>query len=162
MKNNYSFHGQRSDENVIAVWQRHPWSYLKAAITLLLFSLIPWLIYLLFSFTKVFTFATFIILMIAFLWLLLIWFLWRNNLVILTNQRIMHIEMANPIAKKVTEVPLKNIQHISFENRGLISTIFGFGNILLQTAGSSAQDIILKNLADPYDIQQLISKTANL
>jgi len=159
MASNYSFHGQHPDEDVIAVFKRNPWSYIKSALKIMVFFWIPWIILMFFGFTKVFSVTVAIVLIIGLAWMASVAYLWNANIVIITSQRVMLVGLTTPINRKVTEVPLRNIQDSSFESHGLLSTLFGFGDIKLQTAGSKAQDIVLKNLDAPYDVQQLISRT---
>lgn len=155
----YSFHGQQPDETVRAVFKRHPWSYLKSALKLLIFLLIPWVVFLFSGFSRPFSIISSIVGIIGIIWAALIIYLWNANIVILTDKRVMIVDLKNPISRQVTEVPLKNIQDSFFESRGLLKTIFGYGDIILQTAGSRESNIVLKNLDAPYDVQQLISRT---
>ncbi len=156
---NYSFHGQQPNETVKAVFKRHPWSYLHSAIKLLIFLLVPWIVFLFSGFSRPFSVTALVIGLVGLIWAVLIIYLWNANVVILTDRRVMIIDLKNPISRQVTEVPLKNIQDSYFESRGLLKTIFGYGDIILQTAGSRESNIVLKNLDAPYDVQQLISRT---
>lgn len=156
---NYTFHGQQPNETVKAVFKRHPWSYLKSALKLLIFLALPWFVFLFTGFSRPFSVMTAIIGLISLIWATFLIYLWNANIVILTNRRVMIVDLKNPFSRQVTEVPLKNIQDSFFESRGLLRTILGFGDIVLQTAGSRESNIILKSLAAPYDVQQLISRT---
>ena len=158
----YSFHGQRENETVIAVIRRHPWSYLKPVLVLVCFLIIPWLVVAIYGFTKIFSLTVLVVIVLSFAWGFCIWYLWNSSLVILTDQRIMVVDVKTPVDRRVIEVPLRNLQNITFENRGFLQTILGYGDVTLQTAGSSESQIILKNLGAPYDVQQLISKIAKL
>lgn len=156
---NYSFHGQQPNETVKAVFKRHPWSYFKSALKLLIFLLAPWIVFLFSGFSRPFSVTALVVGLVGLIWAALIIYLWNANVVILTNRRVMIIDLKNPISRQVTEVPLKNIQDSYFESRGLLKTVFGYGDIILQTAGSRESNIVLKNLDAPYDVQQLISRT---
>lgn len=158
----YTFHGQRDDETVIAAIHRHPWSYLKPVFVLVCFLIIPWLVVAVYGFTKIFSVTVLVVGVLSFTWGFCIWYLWSSSVVILTDQRILVVDVKTPVDRRVIEVPLRNLQNITFENRGFLSTIFGYGDVILQTAGSSDSQIILKNLGSPYDVQQLISKIAKL
>lgn len=155
---NYSFHGQQPDENVKAIFKRHPWSYLHSALKLLIFLLVPWIVFLFSGFSRPFSITTLVVGLVGLIWAALIIYLWNANVVILTDRRVMIIDLKNPLNRQVTEVPLRNIQDTAHESRGLFSIIFGYGNIILQTAGSGDVKITLRNLDDPYAVQQLISK----
>lgn len=142
----------------MVVLRRHPWSFFWPSLKIALLMLVPWLVFMLGGFGAVFTWTTVVICGLSVVFGLFLLCLWNSNIVIVTNQRVMVINLPTPINRKVTEVPLTNIQDISFESAGILETIFGFGDVLLQTAGSKSNDIILKDLEAPYDVQQLISE----
>lgn len=155
---NYTFEGQKSGENIQAVLRRNPWSYLKSVLPLVIFLLIPWLVAVFVSFTRIFSITFAIFYIVGFIWTLILYYLWISNVVIITDERVLVVNLKNPLNRQVTEVPLRNIQDTAHESRGLFSIIFGYGNIVLQTAGSGDVKITLRNLDDPYAVQQLISK----
>ena len=95
-------------------------------------------------------------------WLLLLWVFffisWTNyylDVLIITNERVIDIEQLSLFARDIAEVGLHNIEDIRVAVVGVIPTLFGFGNLFLQTAGAS-REFVIKNIPKPLEIKDLI------
>ncbi|MDD5043849.1 MAG: PH domain-containing protein [Patescibacteria group bacterium] len=74
---------------------------------------------------------------------------------IVTNERIINIEQKGLFARTVSEVKLYNIQDVTSEVKGILSTMFDFGNVYVQTAAEKER-FIFRNIAAPARIAQSI------
>jgi membrane protein YdbS with pleckstrin-like domain len=54
---------------------------------------------------------------------------------IITNKRIVNIEQKGLFARVVSEQKLSRVQDVTSEVQGLLPTLFGYGNVYIQTAG---------------------------
>lgn len=60
---------------------------------------------------------------------------WFFNIYIVTNERIVDIDFKYLLYKHFSMAELNKIQDLSYEEKGLLSTIFDYGNVLVETAG---------------------------
>jgi uncharacterized membrane protein YdbT with pleckstrin-like domain len=59
---------------------------------------------------------------------------WFFNIYIVTNERIVDIDFYYLLYKHFSEAELSKIQDISYTASGILSTVFNYGNITIQTA----------------------------
>lgn len=60
---------------------------------------------------------------------------WFFNIFIVTNRRIIDIDFVNLLYKEFSEAPISRIQDLSYQTKGILGTMFNYGNVLIQTAG---------------------------
>lgn len=96
-------------------------------------------------------------------WLLLLWVFffvtWTDyylDVWYVTNKRIVDAEQKGLFHREVSSLHYGKIQDITVETRGLIATIFGFGDLHVQTAGED-REIVLRIAANPEKVKQIIS-----
>jgi uncharacterized membrane protein YdbT with pleckstrin-like domain len=82
-------------------------------------------------------------------------YLWIMNAFIVTNQRVIDIDQSGFFNRRVSESTYEKIQDISFTVRGVWATLFRYGSVVLQTAGTNAQ-LELKNVRWPERVQSMI------
>lgn len=157
MKPQFTFDGQRTDEDVIFVLKRHPWVLSRAGFIFIGVIVILLIFILIFGLSKITSLLIVLFVIFVLLYGGYIFFLYNNFLYILTNQRIITIEQAGFFSRRVTEAELDKIQNISVEIKGITKTLFGFGNVQIRTAGVDPT-IVLKDVANPYEVQQKIIK----
>jgi len=79
---------------------------------------------------------------------------------IVTNDRLVDIRQISLFARTIAEVDLYQIQDITSEVHGLFQTVFNYGNIYLQTAGSVPKFIIY-NVHQPDKLREEIIELAS-
>ena len=62
------------------------------------------------------------------------------SLQVVTNERVIDIDQTGLFTREVNEMPLGNIEDVSYKQAGFWGTIFNFGNVILQTAGANSGD----------------------
>lgn len=80
---------------------------------------------------------------------------YMHDRLIVTNNRIVHIEQTPFIESHRTEAYLSRIQDVSVTSPDLFARLLGFGTIIVQTAGS-ASGIRFEQVADPEAVRELI------
>lgn len=158
MEHEFSFNGQRSEEKVLEVVKNHP---------LVLF--FPGLKLILMIFASI---------VLVFLWksqysgmLSLIFFVlglgafsrayynYSQSAFIVTSQRILNVEQVGFWKRKITETEINRIQSVSSDLSGMFKVIFKYGSLMVKTAGTSQEtDIVVKDVPNPYEVQQKIAK----
>lgn len=84
--------------------------------------------------------------------ILLIWWL---NTYIVTNKRLLHYAQKGLFDQTVTETPHERILNVSYKTEGIISTFFGYGNVIVQVVGLM-EPIILENIDTPMQIKDYL------
>lgn len=77
------------------------------------------------------------------------------DILVLTNDRLLHIEQKGIFARKISEVDLYRIQDITSTVDGVFQSFFNFGDLLVQTAGATEQ-FIIRNVPDPETLRHKI------
>ena len=76
---------------------------------------------------------------------------------IITPERIVNIEQEGLFAREVSELKLLNIQDVTSDVRGLFPTMFGYGNVTVQTAAEKGH-FHLKEIPEPYRVAKEIMR----
>lgn len=148
----------RQNENLIKTVRRH-WSFLLPAF--LLWMLLPLGLLVVryltdFNFfdywSWVITFAS----LVVFVILLYKFFLWRNNALIITDQRIIENEQYGFFSKTVTELLYRDIQEISYDKHGLNASLYNYGDVRIRTA--SENEILVDGIPDPAAVVETINR----
>ncbi|MBW6440704.1 PH domain-containing protein [Patescibacteria group bacterium] len=166
----FKFPSQHPAEKVVLVVRKHILILLPHIIQIIVFSLLPILFYTMIApfilpalslapYNKVFLHLS--IVYYGFLWILTfrIWVDYYLDVCIVTNQRLLDIEQIGFFNRTVSELDLKNIQDITSNVHGLFQTMFGFGNIKIQTA-SQENKFELPSVPHPVTVRRKIIELA--
>lgn len=61
---------------------------------------------------------------------------WIFDIYIVTDERIIDVEFVNLLHKKVAEAEISKIQDVTYKVGGVIPSIFNYGDVFIQTAGT--------------------------
>jgi len=96
------------------------------------------------------------------LWLMLIWlwlfFEWTDyylDVWIITDQKVISVDQQRLFVREISTLQLDKIQDVTVEVKGIIPTIFHFGDILIQTAGEKREFVMLQ-IAEPQKVRDRI------
>lgn len=96
------------------------------------------------------------------LWLVVLWiilfYIWTDyylDVWIITNERIIDVEQKGFFNREVASLHLDRIQDITITTSGFVATMFGYGNIHVQTAGAD-RNFIIPNASNPEGVKRLI------
>lgn len=154
-----SFESQQSDEKVILFLRAHP------------FTQLPWII----SATLGFIFPTFANLFfgpylsdLQIIFLNLAWhsallsyiFInllnWQFNIGLVTNKRIIDIDYHSILYKEINATTIDNVEDVTEKTVGLFSSFFGYGNLFIQTAGTTV-NVEFINIPQPMQAVRIIN-----
>lgn len=79
-----------------------------------------------------------------------------NDKYILTNRRVIHDEHVYLIRRSRVGAALNNIQSVQQVQRGLLAKIFGFGDLLIETAGEPGGVVAFRRVPNPTTVQDRI------
>lgn len=87
----------------------------------------------------------------------LVWYRYKNDVWVVTNQRIVDAYKSTPFSLRVSSADLVNVQDISVQRLGILQTTLDFGDIVCQTSG--AREVFrLHGVPDPRTTQALIDR----
>lgn len=150
----------REGEKVVEYYRKHEFTLLPKIIQCFFLLYIPWYLGLRYEFvfsnsvhTRIFIIWTLIVIAIF----LRAFLVWRMNVYYLTNERLLHIEheKGSLFKKTVSEATLFGIQNVSFKTTGFLSSIFRYGDVIVQPEGFSSV-LVLKQVPNPAKIKDVI------
>jgi len=151
----YTFRGQRSNEEVLLVTQQHV-AVMMPVLFYWLFFIILLIILLKFVGASGYSsYVIFIGLGFGILYTIYRWYLWSNGVFIVTNERVIEIEQHSLFHREIGEAELEKIQEVTTDIKGFTKTFLGYGDVDIQTA-SAKNEMELRNIPSPYDVQQII------
>lgn len=159
--NNYTFEGQKSEEDIILHLKRHPMTMYKQALILVAGFLAVVAVFTTFGASAPSAAAIFVYLIAGGFYGFRTWYLWWSSHYILTNQRVIAVEQMAFFHRLVSEAPLDKIQNVVYEIKGPYQTFLDFGNIRILTAGQKEADVEFRGVAHPYDVQQEVTRCAH-
>lgn len=155
----FQFRGQRRNEEVLLVCRQHPFVLLHPLLVSALLILIPFGVNIFFATGWVLSVSVALCFTLGAAHGLLSWYAWQNSLLLLTTERVVYLEQKGLLHREFIECGLENIQQVSHEVKGLLHTMLGYGSISIQSGGSQ-QPLVMRNLPDPYELQQEIQRAA--
>ncbi|MEK7633929.1 MAG: PH domain-containing protein [Patescibacteria group bacterium] len=97
----------------------------------------------------------FIVFILSYIWFNIL--SWYFNAGIVTNKRVIDIDLHAVIYKEITDAQLSKIEDITVKSGGYLQSLFDYGSIFIQTAGA-AVNIEFNNVPRPTDAAQVINK----
>lgn len=81
---------------------------------------------------------------------------WRNDIFQVTDRYVIDIDRQPfGFGESRKQAELNNVQNIISDRPGLIPTLFNYGNVVIETAGATA-DIVFENVSNPNQVQSEI------
>lgn len=153
------FEGQNDGEILMLRLRAHPitqiyWLFNTVILATTLF-LINFLLTNLFSINQIIFFNLFAIgIVFGYFWFNLIG--WFFNVGIVTNQRVIDIDLSSLLYKEVTMAVIGKIEDVTSKAEGFFSSVFDYGNIFVQTAGTEA-NVEFMNIPKPSETVKIIN-----
>lgn len=159
-----SFEGQENGEKVIMLLRRHPIVIILRLLGLLIAYFIPIIASIIFlNYIINYELVT-LYLFILSIWTLFIWIIafysitmYALDVWIVTDKRIIDSTQHGFFNRKISELHLPRIQDISVNVRGVIQTVFKYGDLQVQTAGTEEKFNFLQ-IPDPNFVKDSIMK----
>lgn len=80
---------------------------------------------------------------------------WYFNLSLITSQRVVDIDFSDLVYKNIAETKLTLVQDVSYTQTGVLRTMFDFGDVLIQTAGT-VDNFNLFAVPNPDRIEEIV------
>jgi len=83
------------------------------------------------------------------------WTLYYLNIQIVTNLRIVDIDQTGLFNRRISELHIDKIEDVTSEEKGPFATIFQYGNVYVQTAGT-VERFVFERVPNPERIEKII------
>lgn len=161
---NFSFEAKNSEEDVVLVLRSHIIVNVPWVLFTLVLLLIPLLLILVLPnasiirldlTTKVLLTAVYYL--IVFGYAFLNFTLWYFQATIITNQRIIDIDLNGILSLQINEAPIESVLDSEYRQKGMLASFFDYGDILLETE-TRVQDLEIIKAPHPTRAVEIISK----
>jgi hypothetical protein len=156
-----SFNGQDESENIILMIRKHPITFLPQFILFLILLLSP--MFLLSIFRNILDNGSFALWLGSSILFVLIaitvavdtFFKWYYTVNIITDEKIIDVNFDNILFHSFAEAQLERIEDVSHKPIGIFSSIFDYGNVYIQTAGTKPE-FVFDSVPRPRDVQDTL------
>jgi len=152
-----SFRGIRPGEQIVMTTRQHAWRLMPVVYYWLLAIVVTFVVLKFFGASKVFSITVGALAVVGLFFSLYRYFIWNNGISIVTNQRVIKVNQRGLFAREISEAEIERIQEVSTRIVGPIHTMLNFGDVDIDTASDNGK-IDLKDVSDPYNVQQAIVK----
>lgn len=94
--------------------------------------------------------------LVVFGFILLNFTLWYFHVGLVTNKRIVDVDLYGILVRDVTETKLDLVEDVSYTQIGSIQSLFDFGSVDVETAGPTKNKVIFDKVPRPARIAQII------
>ena len=88
----------------------------------------------------------------------MVWYRYRNDLWVITSQRLIDVTRSTPFNQQITTASLTNVQDINIRVKGIFNTMLNFGDVICQTASSGSKTFALIGVANPEKVLDAIDE----
>ncbi|MEI6690678.1 MAG: PH domain-containing protein [bacterium] len=82
---------------------------------------------------------------------------WFFNIFILTDERVIDVDFINLFMRKISITKIDDIQDVSSTVSGAAGTMFGYGSIVIQTAGEMPE-FEMNNVPHPEEVVKIVNQ----
>jgi len=155
---------KKSFESILHITRRHYITFVPIAFLFIILILVPLVVYWLINqlypgFLINDPYYQLVILFVSLYYLSLCLFFYSYfidfylDILIVTNDRLVDIDQRGLFARTISEVELFQIQDITSEVEGFFPSLFGYGNLVIQTA-SAIPKVIVHDIPNPHALRQ--------
>lgn len=163
------FIAQKSYEKIIYLLRRDVIVFIKEMIFFIFLLILPfgfwYFLYVTFPIFFENTIIYPLLVLLTSTYLLTVWLLFYNAFIdyyldfwIVTNDRIINVEQ-HLFSRVISELDLYKIQDITAEIKGFLPTLFNYGNVYIQTAGTKER-FVFEEVPNPHQVANKIMELA--
>lgn len=165
------FINQKSYEHIVCKVRRHPVTFIPTILLFLFLGAVPSILQILFTvlFPSLVEMASLhipIVLFVSIYYLSILLFFFTEfvgfylDLLIVTNDRIIHINQHSLFARTIAEMDLYQTQDVISEVKGFVASLFKYGTLTIQNA-SAVTKFQSVDVPDPDKLRSIILDLAN-
>lgn len=162
MHDKFSFNGQRENEEVSYIVRNHPFVLFFPGLKTILF-LVLGIATVMFISNQASGLVLVVCLAISLGIFARAYYDFSQSVLIITNQRLISVSQKGFWKRKITETELNKIQDVASNTDGFFRIMLKYGDLVVRTAGATqGGEIIVKDIGNPYEVQQKIAKLYKL
>lgn len=148
----------RDNETIVATIHQHWVTIIGPTVIMALIIVAEMVVgfYFQFNFFGYASLAYFVISALAIVSFIYNFYLWRQNNLVITNQRIVHNEQTGIFNEKVTELLYRDITEISFTQDGPIALAYDYGTLVIRLP--SQDQVMVKDIPHPSQVMELLNQ----
>lgn len=161
---NVTFQTQEPDERVLLFLRKSQWINAPWIAMTIILALLPFGAYSLRGLMGTFIFPVNVFFVLVPLYYLMVvvyafvnFVTWYYNAALITNKRIVDIDFHQIVLKDVAETKLTLVQDVSYKQSGVLPNVFGYGFVLVQTAGT-LENFEFNNLPSPARVVEVVEE----
>lgn len=136
-----NFPGQEADEQIFIFTRRHPIAFLPMLAIIIAMTLLGIILIFFLGIGRFLSYNSQILIGSAFLLFMMLFTLveffdFYFDLHIVTDRRLVDIDQQRLFNRSVAELLLKDVQDVEANPKGILETLFNFGTVMIQTAGT--------------------------
>lgn len=159
---NVSFQTQEPDERVLLFLRKSQWVNFPWIFSTVILAVIPLLMYYARALLGQYIPPINILFILIPLYYLVVvtyafvnFITWYYNAALITTKRVVDIDFHQIVLKDVAETKLALVQDVSYKQDGVLPNIFGYGFVLIQTAGT-LENFEFNNLPQPSRVVEIV------
>lgn len=82
---------------------------------------------------------------------------WYFHVGLVSNKRVVDVDLVNILSKNVSETEVKQVVDVTYTKKGILQSIFGFGNVFLQTEAVLA-NFEFDRVPRPAEVAEIVSQ----
>lgn len=161
---------QQSYEKILHCLRRHPVTFLKDLLIIVALFFVPIVFFIvadqtIASFLEI-EITKLIVVLLGSVYYLSVWLIFYTQFVdyyldnwVITNDRILNIEQHALFGRTMSEMDLYKVQDATSDIKGILPTLFNYGNVHIQTAGQKER-FVFEQISDPHKIRDIILNLA--
>ncbi len=83
--------------------------------------------------------------------LLVSYYVYRHNVLIFTNVHLIYVAQVGIFGRRVSQLNFRNVEDVSGHKKGILQTIFNYGDVTIQSAGEM-EKFIFDKAPDPSEV----------
>lgn len=164
------------NEKLIKKVRKHWFILFKQVVVLIFIFILPFVLYLFLKVSNIaedyeqlsFIFSPALFLFVSASWSLLIWMklasVWTDyylDMWMITNKRVIDVEQKGFFHREISTMRMEQVQDVTIEIKGVIGTLFDFGDIHVQSAGES-REFTIHGIPAPRRAKEVVLKQHEL
>jgi uncharacterized membrane protein YdbT with pleckstrin-like domain len=167
----YPTPGSAQEEEIVIFARRHWVSYLgqiALSIILILLPIILWLVLELMhahiyqgNLQNAIVIVGSVYYLVAITFTFATWISYYYDIYIVTRDTIVDITQVGFFGRKVSQLSLLRVQDVTSNIKGILPTLFAYGDVLVETAGERSETFLLESVANPQEFSAKILELHN-
>jgi len=148
----------KDNEEVVLAIKPHPWYFAKTGLVIIATIAIILLLFYKFGAGKVTSYTIFGGMIICGYLFFRNYYCWSKTHYLITNERIISYDQLSWFNKSMKEANLGDVLFMSHEIKGVMNNMLNIGSIVIRTSGVTEEELVLRNIPNPYDVEQKIAQ----